>query len=112
MEVNHMANLSSAIQNTVSITQFNRGYAGKIFDEVKQSGAKVVMKNNTAECVLLSPQEYLRLMDEVNDARLLTVASERLAHYDPESTFSEEKLYARLGVRAEELAGYEEADTQ
>ena len=57
-----MASVMSAITNTVPITQFNRGLAGKIFDEVKQCGAKVVMKNNTAECVLISPDEYVRLM--------------------------------------------------
>lgn len=77
-----MTSVMSAIKNTVPITQFNRGLAGKIFEEVKQTGAKVVMKNNTAECVLLSPEEYVRLMDELNDARLLAVASERMAHYD------------------------------
>ena len=53
-----MVNIASAIRNTVPISMFNRGLAGKIFDEVKQSGAKVVMKNNAAECVLLSPEEY------------------------------------------------------
>ena len=66
-----MTSVMSAIKNTVPITQFNRGLAGKIFEEVKQTGAKVVMKNNMAECVLLSPEEYVRLMDELNDARLL-----------------------------------------
>ena len=50
-----MTSVMSAIKNTVPITQFNRGLAGKIFEEVKQTGAKVVMKNNMAECVLLSP---------------------------------------------------------
>ena len=60
-----MASVVSAITNTIPITQFNRGLAGKIFDDVKRNGAKVVMKNNTAECVLLSPEEYVRLMDEV-----------------------------------------------
>ena len=85
-----MTSVMSAIKNTVPITQFNRGLAGKIFEEVKQTGAKVVMKNNTAECVLLSPEEYVRLMDELNDARLLAVASERMAHYDPSKLISEE----------------------
>ena len=78
-----MVNIASAIRNTVPISLFNRGLAGKIFDEVKQSGAKVVMKNNAAECVLLSPEEYMSLIDEVNDARLLTMASERMAKADP-----------------------------
>ena len=39
-----MASVMSAITNTVPITQFNRGLAGKIFEDVKQCGAKVVIK--------------------------------------------------------------------
>ena len=98
-----MASVISAIQNTVPITQFNRGLAGKIFEEVKATGAKVVMKNNTAECVLLSPEEYVRLMDEVNDARLLATAAERMANYDPASLIPEEKVWDRLGLIQEDL---------
>ena len=52
-----MNSLVNAIKNTVPITQFNRGLAGKIFEDVKKQGAKVVMKNNTPECVLTSPEE-------------------------------------------------------
>ena len=58
-----MNSLVNAIKNTVPITQFNRGLAGKIFEDVKKQGAKVVMKNNTPECVLMSPEEYLSLME-------------------------------------------------
>ena len=102
-----MASVVSAITNTVPITQFNRGLAGKIFEDVKRSGAKVVMKNNAAECVLLSPDEYVRLMDEVNDARLLAVATERMAHYDPSTLISEEEMNRRLGVTAADLADFD-----
>ena len=98
-----MASVVSAITNTIPITQFNRGLAGKIFEDVKRSGAKVVMKNNAAECVLLSPEEYVRLMDEVNDARLLAAATERMAHYDPSTLISEEEMNRRLGVTAADL---------
>ena len=49
---------------------FNRGMAGKIFDDVKKDGAKVVMKNNKAECVLLSPEEYIRLIDAAGDMEI------------------------------------------
>ena len=68
-----MPSVVSAIRNTVPITQFNRGLAGQIFEDVKRNGAKVVMKNNAAECVLLSPDEYVRIMDELNDARLVAI---------------------------------------
>ncbi|MGN0692277.1 MAG: type II toxin-antitoxin system Phd/YefM family antitoxin [Oscillospiraceae bacterium] len=107
-----MTDISGAIRNTVPISMFNRGLAGKIFDEVKQSGTKVVMKNNAAECVLLSPEEYLRLMDEVNDARLLTIASERMSHYDPETTVSAEELYKELGITREALDSVGEVEIE
>lgn len=45
-----MANITSAIKDTISISMFNRGLAGKIFEEVKQSGAKVVMKKCRRVC--------------------------------------------------------------
>ena len=65
-----MADISSALRSTIPISLFNRGMAGKVFEDVRRQGAKVVMKNNSPECVLLSPEEYLRLIDEVNDAKL------------------------------------------
>ena len=102
-----MTNIASAIKDTISISLFNRGFAGKIFEEVKQSGAKVVMKNNAAECVLLSPEEYIRLMDEVNEARLLATAAKRMANYDSAATLSEEEMNARLGITKEDIADFE-----
>ena len=86
-----MNSVVSAIRNTVPITQFNRGLAGQIFEDVKSTGAKVVMKNNVAECVLLSPDEYVQIMDELEDARLL-VRTET------------EMLIVVIGARADEDA--------
>lgn len=98
-----MTNITSAIRDTVSISLFNRGLAGKIFEEVKQSGAKVVMKNNAAECVLMAPNEYIKLMDEVNDARLLSLANERMQNFDSSNLISAEELYKELGITKEDL---------
>ena len=98
-----MNSVAAVMRNTVPITQFNRGLASKIFDEVKTHGAKVVMKNNSPECVLVSPEEYLEMIDEINDARLLTIASERLAHCDPAKVIPEEKVWERLNITDEEL---------
>lgn len=98
-----MANITSAIRDTISISLFNRGLAGKIFEDVKQSGAKVVMKNNSAECVLMSPDEYVKLMDEVNDARLLSIANERMQNFNSSNLISSEDLYKELGITEEDL---------
>lgn len=107
-----MTDLTSAIRNTVSISLFNRGLAGKVFQEVRKSGAKVVIKNNEPECVLLSPEEYIRLMDEVNDARLLEIAVTRMQQYDPASVISAEEVYAKCGITEEDLAGSDEVEIE
>lgn len=105
-----MADVTSAIRNTVPITLFNRGLAGKIFEEVKQQGSKVVMKNNTPECVLLSPEEYLHLMDEVNDAKLAALAAERMQHFDPAATIPAEEVYRSHGITEADLASMGEVE--
>ena len=107
-----MASVISAIKNTVPISLFNRGQAGKIFEDVRKSGAKVVMKNNVAECVLLSPEEYVRLMDAVNDAKLEAIAAERLAHYDPKTLVSWDEMMQELGLTEDDLAGWEDVEVE
>ena len=107
-----MLNIASAIRDTIPISLFNKGLAGKIFEDVKKSGAKVVMKNNAAECVLLSPDEYLRLIDEVNDARLLSLAAERMADFDPAATVSAEALYKELGISQKDMDAVGEVEIE
>ncbi len=107
-----MSDITGAIRNTLPISLFNRGQAGKIFEEVKISGTKVVMKNNTAECVLISPEEYLRLMDELNDARLFAAAAERMARFDPDALISAEDVYKKYGITPGDIAEGREAEIE
>lgn len=103
-------NIRTILEGTVPISSFNKGLAGKIFDEVKQTGAKVVMKNNSPECILLSPDEYLKLLDEVNEARLLILANQRMANFNPESLTGIEELNERYKISAEELNNTEKVE--
>lgn len=105
-----MSMIRGAIENTVSISLFNRGLAGKIFEDVKRTGAKVVMKNNAAECVLMSPQEYINLLDELNDARLLALANARLARHSPEHAISQAQIDKEFGFDAEDLSDANEVE--
>jgi len=50
------------------------------------------MKSNTAEAVLMSPDEYVQIMDTLNDYLLLTMALERMSAFDPHSLISEEEM--------------------
>jgi PHD/YefM family antitoxin component YafN of YafNO toxin-antitoxin module len=105
-----MASVVSAIEKTVPISQFNRGLAGQIFSDVKSNGPKVVMKNNVAEVVLMPPAEYVEVMDALNDYLLLTMAVERMVHYDPSTLVSEEEMDRRLGISKEDLDSVGEVD--
>ena len=107
-----MANVLSAINRTLSISLFNRGLAGQIFSEVRRTGAKVVMKNNTAECVLLSPEEYVSLMDEVNDARLTALAMKRLENITDSTLVSAETVNSELGISEDDLADADEVELE
>lgn len=107
-----MPDMTNAITNTISISLFNRGLAGQVFEDVKRSGAKVVMKNNSAECVLLSPDEYVKLMDEVNDARLLALAAERMASFDASKTVPETEVLKELGITANDLADSDKVEIE
>lgn len=104
--------IMGAIQKTISISLFNRGLAGKIFESVKHTGPKVVMKNNTAECVLMSPAEYVRLMNEVNDARLILLADKRMQHYNANKTISQEAVDQEFGFTPEDLDNADEVEIE
>lgn len=105
-----MPSVLSAIEKTIPISQFNRGLAGKIFSDVKSSGSKVVMKNNSAEVVLVSPDEYVEIMDTINDYLLLTMSVERMSSYDPDTLISEEEMDTRLGITQEDLNSIPEVE--
>ena len=90
------------LNNTVPISLFNKGLAGRIFNSVKETGAKVVMKNNAPECILLSPEEYKKMIDEINDAKLLEIAINRLKE-DDGSHIPADKVYEKAGISEKDL---------
>ena len=58
----------------------------------------------------MSPDEYVRLMDEVNDARLLALAVNRLENSDSEKLLSDKDVYRDLGITDDDLKGYDEVE--
>ena len=88
---------------TVSISDFNRGLAGRIFDDVKSNGSKVVLKNNTPECVLISPDEYTKLIDELEDAKDLMLAKSRLESIAEDDIVSKEEFEKLFSINLDEV---------
>ncbi|MEE8808681.1 MAG: hypothetical protein SOI44_09735 [Lactimicrobium sp.] len=70
------------------------------------------MKNNVPECVLLSPEEYTELIDELNDARLLAMAEERIEKADLSKTVSAKDVYKELGISEDDLADYKDVEIE
>ena len=52
------------------------------------------------------------LIDEVNDARLLTLASERMAKADSATFVPAEHLYEELGITQDALDAVDEVDIE
>ena len=107
-----MFSVVSAIKDTISISQFNRGFAGKIFSDVKSQGTKVVMKNNIAEVVLISPDEYLNIMEDLNDYLLLTMAVKRMENFNSTNVITEAEMDKRLGITQEDLDSIDEVEIE
>jgi len=103
--------LSNALDSLVPITRFNRGEANKVFDEVRESGCKIVVKNNKPECILLTPETYQKMVDIIEDQYLLTVAEERLK-YNIGVTYSFEEVLAKDGLTLADIDAMEDVEIE
>lgn len=95
--------MSVRFDSLVSISQFNKGYASRIFDKLKEKKQMVVLKNNEPAAILLSPEEYARLTEIEEDYLLLCESVRRMEHSKNEPVFSMEEVIKELGITQEEL---------
>jgi hypothetical protein len=51
-------------------------------------------------------------MEDLNDARLLSIAVERMKKYDPNFVISSEEMDECLGITEKDLEGHEEVDIE
>lgn len=93
----------------IPITRFNKGEAGKIFEEVKESGLKIVLKNNSAECILLSPKKYEQMVEMLSDYVLSMEAEQRMIHNDDKENLTHNEMMRELGISLKDL---EEIDVE
>ena len=98
------ANLNPTIilDALVPISRFNKGEASKIFEEVRESGCKIVVNDNAPACVLITPDKYREMLEQIEDSRLIALALEREKHGSGVS-YPAEDVYAEFGVTVKEL---------
>ena len=69
-------NALKMIKAMVPITRFNKGEAGKIIEEVKRDGIRVIVKNNVPECIMITVEEYNALNEAANRTVILNQSKE------------------------------------
>lgn len=95
----------------VPISRFNKGEANKIFDEVRLSGHKVVVKNNVPACILLSPESYQEMLDIIDDQYLLALTEKRLKN-DNGDTRSFEEILSKDGLTIADIESMEDVEIE
>ncbi|EMQ1359254.1 type II toxin-antitoxin system Phd/YefM family antitoxin [Clostridioides difficile] len=99
-----MANMLNTI---VPISRFNKGEANKIFDEVKQSGSKIVVKNNVPTCVLITPEKYEEMINVIEDYKLLLEAEKRMHNINEKDLISQSEIMKDLDISEKDLENIE-----
>jgi antitoxin StbD len=95
--------IKGVMSSLVPISRFNKGEANKIFEEVRQTGFKIVLKNNSPACVLLTPENYEQMLETIENYRLFIEAEKRTANVKPEDFIPSEKAMRELGISETDL---------
>lgn len=91
----------------VPISRFNKTDVNEIFNEVHRAGMKVVLKNNTPVCVLLSPTRYNQIAEMLEDYELYQIAMERMSPEKVGIGLSQEEVMQKYGISNEDLDNVE-----
>ncbi|MDR1704206.1 MAG: type II toxin-antitoxin system Phd/YefM family antitoxin [Clostridiales bacterium] len=103
----------AAVKSSVSvpIARFMNGEAARVFQEVEEEGTKIVMDNGDPKCVLMTPEEYVRMKDEIEDRKLIDLVIERIDN-DTGVTYSEKEVLEELGITEEDLAAIDDSEIE
>ncbi len=106
-----MSIAQDTLNSLVSITQFNKGQASKIFDRLSSEKHLIVLKNNIPSAVILSPEEYIRLSEIAEDYALMVEAQTRIERSSAK-TMSLEEVMKDCGISQEDIDNAEEPEIE
>jgi len=100
------------LNSLVSITQFNKGQASRIFDRLNTEKQLIVLKNNIPSAVIISPDEYIRLSEIAEDYCLLLEAQERLKNNNGKKALSFDDVMQNYGITESDIENAEDLDIE
>lgn len=99
--------IANMLNTIVPISRFNKGEANKIFDEVKKSGSKVVVKNNVPTCILITPEKYEEMINIIEDYKLLLETENRMKNLTESELIPRDELMEGLNISEKDLEDIE-----
>ena len=98
---------------TVPISAFREGRAWEIFSAVRREGTKLVVgDDDSAVCIIMKPEDYMRMSDDFYDIKTMAVAEDRWNHIDRSKIIPAEEVYRELGLTDEDLEGWEDIELE
>ncbi|WHH57474.1 type II toxin-antitoxin system Phd/YefM family antitoxin [Petroclostridium sp. X23] len=92
------------ISRIISVTDLGRGKASKIVQQVaKDHLPYIVVKNNKPEAVILSIEEYEKMMERMEDLELMKIAEERMRNYSADKAISQEDVLREFGINEDDI---------
>lgn len=98
-----MGMAAAIMNNIVPVSDLTRGKANDIFERIMTGAPAIVVKNNEPTAVMLSPEEYDRLIEDSENLYLLQLATERLADADASRMVSRERALEELCLTQADL---------
>ncbi|MBR0151108.1 MAG: hypothetical protein IJP89_07085 [Synergistaceae bacterium] len=98
---------------TVPVSAFREGKASEVFEEVRREGTRLVVgDDDSAVCIIMRPEDYVRMSGEFYDTKTMSVAEERFNHIDRSRLISAKEFDKRFGFTEEDLEGWEDIELE
>jgi len=98
------------MRSMIPVSRFNKGEAAKIFEEVLKAGMKIAVKNNKPACVLISPEKFESMMEEIENLQLMIEAENRIA--EGGSSISFQEVLSKNNINEDDLDGWEDVEIE
>ena len=76
--------VAQVLENMYSVSELSRGKASAVLAAVTDNSPAIIVKNNKPYRVVMTVEEYKRIMEHFEDEYLLELAEERLSKHNEE----------------------------
>ena len=98
---------------TVPVSAFREGKASEVFEEVRREGTRLVVgDDDSAVCIIMRPEDDVRMSGEFYDTKTMSVAEERFNHIDRSMLIPAEEVYKELGITQEDIDSWEDVELE